>query len=257
MCRFVAYTGANEIPLETLILNADHSLVNQSKTAKESINKINADGFGVSWYTHGKAGMYITEKPIWSDHNLRYILRDIRTNVFLAHIRASTVGSVSSENCHPFKFKHFTFVHNGTIRGFSEIKRDLLARLDDDLFMNIKGQTDSECLFHLILQFYRESHNLVTAVKSAFSYIAEMELELSKDIYSTLNIAITDGNSLAATRYATKGNTCLSLFYSNTKKDIVVASEMLTDQPDNWIIVAENSIIFSNQQDNIFGVEKL
>ena len=43
------------------------------------------------------------------------------------------------------------FCHNGTIQGFSTIKRKILAQLTEESFKHIKGTTDSEVAFALIL----------------------------------------------------------------------------------------------------------
>ena len=47
-------------------------------------------------------------------------------------------------------------MHNGGIPQFQRIRRKLLALLDDDVFDWIKGQTDSEHVFALLMQQIRE-----------------------------------------------------------------------------------------------------
>jgi len=244
MCRFVAYMGNKAIALEDLVSKPEHSLVNQSKDAKDTVYRINGDGFGVSWY-HGSnsPGVYKTVQPAWNDANLKYIARDIHSKCFLAHVRASTVGDVSHDNCHPFVFESFSFVHNGTIKGMRQLKRSILEKLDDDLFSQIKGQTDSECLFYLIIQYYRESDCLTVAVKAAFSWLTNAEKKLPLDVYSTINIVITDGKEFVTARYSTKENDCVSLFYADSNQGLIVASEKLTDCVNKWRIVPKNSIV--------------
>ncbi len=71
MCRWVAYAGP-EIYLEDILFNQDHSIVNQSLSAHESVWTTNGDGFGVSWYTQRTtAGLFKDVLPAWNDSNLR------------------------------------------------------------------------------------------------------------------------------------------------------------------------------------------
>ena len=56
-------------------------------------------------------------------------------------------------NCHPFRHDRWLWMHNGAIRGFHEIKRDLILAIDPSLYPEIDGSTDSETLFFLALSF--------------------------------------------------------------------------------------------------------
>ena len=47
----------------------------------------------------------------------------------VAHVRRATVGKVALENTHPFRHAGWTFVHNGTVPYFAEVRDDLLAEL--------------------------------------------------------------------------------------------------------------------------------
>lgn len=58
--------------------------------------------------------------PAWSNNNLRNLGDYIYSNLIMAHVRAASSGHdhterviVSNENCHPFKFGRWTFMHNG------------------------------------------------------------------------------------------------------------------------------------------------
>ena len=73
--------------------------------------------------------------------------------LLFTHIRASTGTPVQRSNCHPFRHGQWLWMHNGAIRGFHEIKRDLLMAVDPVLYPDIEGSTDSEALFFLALTF--------------------------------------------------------------------------------------------------------
>ena len=42
-------------------------------------------------------------------------------------------------------------MHNGSLAGFPEVKRDLLMAVDPSLYPHIEGSTDTETLFFLAL----------------------------------------------------------------------------------------------------------
>ena len=90
MCRWAAYIGA-PIFLEEVVSAAGHSLVHQSHGATESLTSINADGFGVAWYgEREEPGLFRDILPAWSDPNLRSLTAQVRSHLFMAHVRAST-----------------------------------------------------------------------------------------------------------------------------------------------------------------------
>ena len=244
--------------LESLVITPEHSLVKQSKYAKDCKYPVNADGFGIAWYNlSGQLGCFKSTKPAWNDQNLKYLTRDISSKCFLAHIRAATIGDVSYANAHPFYFQDYAMVHNGTIRSFKDIKRDMVSKLDEDLFLNIRGQTDSEYLFYLILQFHRETKSLEQAVNEAFRWLYLKEQDLPKERFSTLNIVMTDGKSIIATKHSMNKDVNLSLFYAINENSLMIASEKLTDCSNTWKAVPNNSMVVFNQSELSLQIKPL
>lgn len=69
------------------------------------------DGFGVGWYEseHQKEDqdpitpcIFTSVTPAWNNINLVRLAEKIRSPLVFAHVRASTSGSVSETNCHPW-----------------------------------------------------------------------------------------------------------------------------------------------------------
>ena len=82
MCRWIAYRGET-IPLEQYVTAPAHSLVVQSLKALELTASTNGDGFGMGWYgEHPEPGLYREVRPAWSDENLRYLCRHIRSHLY-------------------------------------------------------------------------------------------------------------------------------------------------------------------------------
>ena len=98
MCRWLAYIG-EPVQMDDLLLKPEHSMIDQSRHAKQSTYEINADGFGVGWYGEdGTPGVYHDIRPVWNDVNFRDIAAHIRSNLFLCHIRASSGAEVVRSN---------------------------------------------------------------------------------------------------------------------------------------------------------------
>jgi predicted glutamine amidotransferase len=76
----------------------------------------------------------------------------VSSPLFFAHIRAAIGSAVQQTNCHPFRRGRWLIVHNGFI-DFAAIKRDLVLAVDESLFPEIKGQSDTEVLVYLALTF--------------------------------------------------------------------------------------------------------
>lgn len=249
MCRFIAYVGKPK-QVSSLVYQPQYSLLKQSKAGEGELST-NGDGFGLSWYDQSRAYRYRSTQPIWNDHNLKTLGEYIHTHCFLAHIRASTVGYVTESNTHPFLHQKDSFVHNGTIRNFSAIKRSLHQLLEDHLYHSIQGQTDSESLFYLIQHFRLQGASLQEAIVRAFSWVKQQQVSQSDASFSRLNIAITDGDQLIATRFASKGQKSLPLYYHRSDQGVVIASRRLTSSK-KWVVFPENHLLVTGVKQSIF-----
>ncbi len=126
VCRWLAYSGT-PIALEQLLLERDRSLIDQSLHARLGATTTNGDGFGVGWYEPGAPPrLYRSTHPAWNDRNLRELAAGISSPLFFAHIRASTGTAIQETNTHPFRYGNRLWMHNGLIREFAHLKRDLV-----------------------------------------------------------------------------------------------------------------------------------
>ena len=202
MCRWAAYLG-DAIFLEDVIAQPSHSLIVQSREAREAKSATNADGFGVAWYgDRPEPGLYRDILPAWSDANLTSLGRQIRSGLFLAHVRASTGGATSRMNCHPFVSGRWSFMHNGQIGGFEKIRRSLENALSDPSFDQFAGTTDSE-LFFLLMIDEGLARDPQGAVSRATHRVIEASRRAGIEPSLKLTAAFSDGKALHAVRYAT------------------------------------------------------
>lgn len=220
MCRFAAYLGP-EIFISSLVTEPHHSIIHQSYQAKERIEPLNGDGFGIGWYAPpfcDAPAVFKDVSPAWSNQNLRNVARVTKSTCIFAHVRAATVGGgVSQSNCHPFSWKNYLFMHNGTVFGFDKIHRRLRQSLSDEVYALIEGNTDTEHVFALFVDEIKEisdpdMEQLSLALLRAISRLEQVKREAGVSEPSTLNLVLSDGKRMLATRYVSKGYESNSLY---------------------------------------------
>lgn len=257
MCRWLAYSGS-PVPIEDLLLRPKHSLIDQSLHSRLGAETTNGDGFGVGWYGVGDTpGVFRSIEPAWNDRNLRDLAAHIRSPLVFAHIRASSGSPVQQTNCHPFRFGRWLWMHNGVLREFHRVKRDLVFAVDPSLYPRIEGSTDSETFFFLALTLGLED-DPPAAVASAVGLIEEVGRRHGIEHPVQMTVATTDGRSVWAFRYSSERES-RSLFYSTrvdtlreqhpevevlhelSDESRLVVSEPLGDLAGAWNEVPESS----------------
>ncbi len=109
--------------------------------------------WGLAYYSRGELLQRVEPKKQGEPLDIAQYATGIRADIFFMHSRNPTVGTVRSENIHPFRFKDWTFVHNGTIGGFEGIREQMCHSMPPFILRGIRGDTDSEHIFHLFLSF--------------------------------------------------------------------------------------------------------
>ena len=103
-------------------------------------------------------------------------------------------------------------MHNGLIREFGTVKRDLALAVDPSLYAEIEGSTDSELFFFLALTFGLEQ-DPPAAVERAVGVIEEVGRRHGVEHPIQMTVATTDGSKVWAFRYSSEGDS-RTLFYS-------------------------------------------
>jgi glutamine amidotransferase len=165
-----------------------------------------------------------------------------------SHIRASSGSPVQQTNCHPFRHGRWLWMHNGVIRDFHEVKRELALAVDPSLYPKIEGSTDSETFFFLALTLGLEDEP-PTAVERAVGLIEEIGRRNGVEHPIQMTVATTDGNRVWAFRYSSEGQS-RSLFYSTN------VSTLRHQHPDNPVLhqlSEETRIVVSEPLGNLAG----
>ncbi|MFC1612244.1 glutamine--fructose-6-phosphate transaminase (isomerizing) [Patescibacteria group bacterium] len=151
MCGIVAYIGQKEAA--PILLNGLRRLEYRGY-----------DSAGVAVFSGGQINL---QKAVGKIDNLAEKIKDedLGGSVGLAHTRWATHGGVTEENAHPHTAcsGDLVIVHNGIIENYRELRDKFLSS------HNLKSQTDTEVLAHLIEVFY--AGNLRLAVAKALSEV--------------------------------------------------------------------------------------
>ncbi|MEY2422144.1 MAG: gamma-glutamyl hercynylcysteine S-oxide hydrolase [Acidimicrobiaceae bacterium] len=240
MCRLIAYLGA-PVTLSSVLLEPEYSLRRQSYEPRHQIHgRINADGFGVSWYApevRALPARYRKPTPLWSDQTFASLAGAVRSGAFLASVRNASPGLPINEACTaPYTTEQWVFAHNGRIldwHGPTGAGVALRRRLSDASLAAIEGATDSEVLFGLVLDTIADGATAADAIVKV--------LRLAQDVSpgSRLNLMLTDGVTVAATA-------CGDTLFTHRDDAVVVASEPFDDSP-TWQPVPDDSLVVATR----------
>jgi len=173
--------------------------------------KVLAKGTTLSWglgfYQAGE--VLLRRRPIddRSEIDVASLAKDLRTDVLVGHVRTATVGNLRTENTHPFRYRQWLFAHVGTVDGHATLRQRVSESLPDFLGRNVRGDTDSELLFHLFLSFLHDAGSLVdepldpsstrAALRSTLSLVDRLCAEQGMTT-GAMNLLVTDGEHMIA-----------------------------------------------------------
>ena len=261
MCRWLAYSG-DPVSLSQLIFDTQHSIIDQSLSARSSVQTTNGDGFGIGWYDQLELpGLYKHIQPAWNDPNLKDLCLHTRSHMFLAHVRAATGTSIQQTNCHPFRHQNWLFAHNGTIREVEKLRWQLATEIDKDLFSEISGTTDSELMFYLALHFGMDD-DVYAGVARMVAFVEKTGRQAGIEYPVQMTLGISDGARLYAFRYSSERKS-RTLFHSNNIAAIrelvppehrdrlrevsddarTIVSEPFSDLPHMWQEIPESTFL--------------
>ncbi len=215
MCRALLYLG-QPVALDHLLFRPDSALVRQSYMPK-MLHLLNLAGFGMrAWDASSREPdrpfSYASDALAVFDRNLKGLAEKIAASCVLAHVRGvpyNTRVEIAVQNVHPFQFAGvpLTLAHNGDLVRFVEMKPFLTPHVKPEFAQQIRGTTDSEWIYGLIVSALKDPYarpsadELHDAVGQALSILRDVRARLGIAIASPVNLFLTDGTQLAAARY--------------------------------------------------------
>ncbi len=164
-------------------------------------------GYGMGFYQgdevlHKKRPRAEGAPIVW-----REVLHGMQTDCAVLHARSPTVGDFRSENTHPFRMRRWLFAHTGTLGRFDSLKSRLRGAIHDLLARNIRGQTDSELFFHVVLSFLHDAgkmddidvpgEDVAAALRSSVALIDRLSAEVGVEP-PPFGLLLTNGRMMAA-----------------------------------------------------------
>jgi glutamine amidotransferase len=215
MCRVLAYLG-EPVLLEDMLYKPDVSFVNQMHDAA-ILHRLNLAGTGLlAWDARSPEPaipwVYRTTQLAVYDKNLRALARKVRATCLLAHLRGVAYDSraiIGEQNVHPFLFEgaRLALAHNGQLARFDEMKFALLPHIAPRLARQIRGSTDSEWVYALLLSRLEDpgadlpAQDIAAALSDTLRVLARVRREVGIRTFSPMNIFLSDGNDIVAASY--------------------------------------------------------
>ncbi len=201
MGRLIGYM-ANRPDRLAAALHQERVVVNPPAVGAET-------GWGVGFYQNGEVLHKKRPRLESGEFDWEQLARDVMSDCVVLHLRQPTVGDFRTQNTHPFRMRRWLFAHTGTIGRFDAIEERLRASLPDFLQRNIRGTTDSEVFFHLILSFLHDAGQLdsydvdaqvmVSAIRSTVAMVDRLSAEVGGEP-ATLNLVLTNGRTMLTLR---------------------------------------------------------
>ncbi len=247
MCRLFAQHARPGLDLCEPLCSAENALRFQSHR--------HSHGWGIGWYEGAFPKLRVGTLPAHADEEFVAAARSVRGRIVVAHVRDASVGPVAPENTHPFQHGRWLFAHNGTVARFARSRRvrdSVLAEIDADLRVSIRGDTDSERCFLVFLTRLRARARLDSAslldVRRALAETTDAVLRIADTGHvprpSSLNFVVSDGRVLASCR---RGRTLHVAADAASSRAVVVASERIgtaawEEVPEGGFVGTEDGI---------------
>jgi predicted glutamine amidotransferase len=116
-----------------------------------------SSSWGVGFYQGGE--LLLKRRPFDDRGSINFaeVTKDLRADVLVGHIRAATVGTLKTENTHPFRYRQWLFAQTGTVPSFETLRSRLRDSLPQFLARDVRGDTDAELVFYLFLSFLHDA----------------------------------------------------------------------------------------------------
>jgi glutamine amidotransferase len=170
-------------------------------------SKGTALGWGIGFYQGGEVLM--RRRPI-DEHatvDVAKVAGDVRADVLVGHVRNATVGSLRTENTHPFRYRQWLFAQTGTLPAFEAMRERLVGSVPEFLRSSIRGESDAAILCYVFLSFLHDAGRLNDAVtepahvrdalRSCVAVVDGMAAEVGGNS-SNVNLMVSNGENIFA-----------------------------------------------------------
>lgn len=255
MCRLIAFSGTWKHDALADALRQFGALAENGVVPK-STPPGHTDGWGFAAYRDGQLMFYEKNpKSAADDPKFSKAIAEIsekNPSFVIGHLRKASVGSLKTENTHPFVVDNWAFCHNGSIG----VKGDMAGLpLDENWSEKRKGETDSETFFLYLLEILGGSTDPIRVQEKLREVIHFVRN--TRD-YTAINCILTNGNTLFAVREVNENNVFVktedlcncyyTLFIgkSNDQKSTIVCSQKLELAGIPWSEIPNHTLYVQN-----------
>jgi predicted glutamine amidotransferase len=268
------------IDKETLInfFNQSNHIKNTPGLSNNFDSNFHLDGYGLAWIdSKYNLCIYKCANTYYEDINFTNILSELTTTPFIiGHLRNKGKNSYANKNinnCHPFVYDNYIFVHNGFIKNFKLHKQKIYNLIHPKYISKIQGKTDTEYLFYYLLTLINMLTNKNINKKYRKEYIYKRAFEIliktfnDENIEFVGNFIFSDTDIVLVFRFISKNFNNIntidsiksllflrnyeppSLYYSNIDSNSNSNSILITSEPvnSNYKLIEKNKFfIYKN-----------
>jgi predicted glutamine amidotransferase len=164
-------------------------------------------GWGIASFQGGEVLLQRSPRPT-APVDFARVVHELKSDYIIGNVRAPG-AKAAPENTPPYRYRSWVFGHSGRIQSFSALQGDLLASVPDFLRRSIRGQTESENLFYLVLAFLHDAGKLddqeprigdaEAALRAMLSMTENFAVQRGATIHG-LDCMLTNGRFLLAAR---------------------------------------------------------
>ena len=164
MCRLFLSYGYNKHTKQ----NIERFFRQSSHTKKHTPGQDNPrdllrhqDGFGLAWMKDAEWHIYKQPVLYTEDPGFASRLHRIPKEIVLGHLRNNQTpmaGKRHENNTHPFLHEKQVLMHNGYIGQYQKHRSTLLTYIDPEYKNQIRGETDTEILFYMLLSIIKRKY---------------------------------------------------------------------------------------------------
>jgi hypothetical protein len=171
-------------------------------------------GWGVIYYQSGDVLLRSHPFSAGDPTGLLRVLGEADTSIMLGRFEPSTAPPPGKWNAQPFRYRGWVYVQHGRIEGFSRIRETIVGAMPDFLGRSLKGTSDAEGIFHLILSFLYDagkldakevdSQTIARAMKHSLEFVGKMCREYDCGEFS-ISMLLSNGAMLAGYNASQEG----------------------------------------------------
>ena len=172
MCRLLGYVAPRACSVQDAVGGP-------TLAAFRALARIHGDGWGAAWLPERgeeRIGVCRSTASAADDPGFAAVARSLRSRAAFVHLRWATEGiAVTAANTHPFVADGWAFAHNGFVRS----SEALLPLLSHRHRTALRGSTDSERYFRLVLHHAERAGDIVGGLQRAAAVIRDSSAPVS------------------------------------------------------------------------------